>query len=69
MPGHDLKLITHNLVVRSGYTPVKQLPRKFSLEIKGKTKQNIEKLLKVGFIKPIWHPIWLEYTPSKKEKW
>ncbi|XP_072080990.1 uncharacterized protein [Arachis hypogaea] len=68
MPGLDPNLITHNLAVRKGATPVKQAPRKFSNEIEAQVKKEIEKLLVAKFVKPIQHPSWLaNIVPVKKK--
>ncbi|XP_072084691.1 uncharacterized protein [Arachis hypogaea] len=68
MPGLDPNLVTHNLAVRKGATPVKQAPRKFSNEIEAQVKKEIEKLLAAKFVKPIQHPSWLaNIVPVKKK--
>ncbi|XP_025703913.1 uncharacterized protein [Arachis hypogaea] len=67
MPGLDPNLVTHNLAVRKGATPVKQAPRKFSNEIEAQVKKEIKKLLAAKFVKPIQHPSWLAIVPVKKK--
>lgn len=55
MPRLDLRLVTHKLNVKVGTTPVKQAPRYFRPELEIQIKQEIQKLLDFGFIKPIKH--------------
>ena len=59
MSGLNMEQIMHNLTIQIGCASIKQPPQKFSLETEGKIKKEVEKLLKVGFIKPIQHPTWL----------
>ena len=56
MPGLDENLITHELQISFGRRPVKQQARMFRYEIDTQIKEEINKLLNVGFIKPIHHP-------------
>ena len=49
MPG----LVAHTLNVDSEVKPVAQLARIFHTEIKGQIVKEVQKLLAVGFIKPI----------------
>lgn len=59
MPGLSTDLVCHSLHITPHTKSVKQPARVFKPEIKKQIKEEIEKLLKVGFIKPIQHPIWL----------
>ncbi|KAK7252600.1 hypothetical protein RIF29_36664 [Crotalaria pallida] len=68
MLGLNPKLVTHNLAVRADVTPVKQSPRKFSQKIEKAIKDEVEKLLKGHFIKPIQHPSWLANIVRVKKK-
>lgn len=55
MPGLDSRLVTHKLNIKEGTKPLKQAPQHFRPELE-EIKQEIQKLFKVGFIKPIQHP-------------
>lgn len=67
MPDFDPQLVTHKLNIREGCKPIKQAPRNFRPELEVQIKEEIQKLLDVGFIKPIQHPIWLaNIVPVKK---
>lgn len=69
MPGLDSRVVTHKHNIKEGTTPLKQLPRHFRPELEIKIKHEIQKLLDVGFIKPIQHPTWLtNIVPVKKKK-
>ena len=49
--------------------PVAQPARIFHTEIEGQIVKEVQKLLAVGFIKPIQHPRWLSnIVPVKKQK-
>ena len=68
MPGLDEKLVTHELHVTPCCKPVKQSARVFRPEIEVKIKEEIDKLLSAGFIKPIHHPTWLANVVPVKKK-
>ena len=59
MPGIDPLLITHNLNVNPDRKPVQQKKRKFSPERQEALKQEVEKLLEVGFIETPFQQFWL----------
>ncbi|KAB2625536.1 S2-RNase [Pyrus ussuriensis x Pyrus communis] len=59
MPGLDSTLVEHRMPIKEGYKPVKQAPRRMSNEIEEKVKEVIERLVKVGFIKPVKYVEWL----------
>ncbi|CAL8084334.1 unnamed protein product [Prunus armeniaca] len=52
MPGLDRELMEHELPIKEGYLPVKQARRRMSIDTELKVKEEIERLLKAGFIKP-----------------
>ena len=56
MPALDESLVIHELHIFPGSKPVKQQARVFRHEVEIPVKEEINKLLKVGFIKPIHHP-------------
>ncbi|KAM1405500.1 hypothetical protein ACFX2F_000328 [Malus domestica] len=59
MPGLDSALVEHRLPIKEGYKPVKQAPRRMSKEIEEKVKEEIERLVKAGFIRPAKYVEWL----------
>ena len=59
MPGLNPSLVTHKLAVEPTQKPVKQPARVFKPEIELQIKEEIEKLLKAGFVRPSRHPQWL----------
>ena len=68
MPGLDPSLVVHRLNIAPGTVPVKQGQRLFRPEVEVQIKQEIEKLLSAGFIKPIEHPTWLaNIVPVRKK--
>ncbi|KAM1369313.1 hypothetical protein ACFX2F_039920 [Malus domestica] len=59
MPGLDSALVEHRMPIKKGYKPVKQAPRRMSKEIEEKVKEEIERLVKAGFIRPAKYVEWL----------
>jgi len=59
MPGIDPSVIVHKLNVDPNYRPVKQRRRTFTAERNQTVAEEVEKLLKVGFIREIDYPEWL----------
>ncbi|GLJ55837.1 hypothetical protein SUGI_1198920 [Cryptomeria japonica] len=59
MPGLDLDLIIRHLTVKLGAKPVKQKLRKMHPQVALLVKAELEKLLDVGFIRPIDYPEWI----------
>ncbi|CAN6678906.1 unnamed protein product [Malus baccata var. baccata] len=58
MPGLDPALVEHRMPIKEGYKPVKQAPRRMSKEIEEKVKEEIERLVKAGFIRPAKYVEW-----------
>ena len=50
----------HRLPIKSEFHPFQQAPRRMSKEVELKVKDEIEKLLKAKFIRPIRYVQWLE---------
>ncbi|CAN6558617.1 unnamed protein product [Malus baccata var. baccata] len=59
MPGLDSTLVEHIMPINEGYKLVKQAPRRMSNEIEEKVKEEIERLVKAGFIRPAKYVEWL----------
>ncbi|XP_073138571.1 uncharacterized protein [Henckelia pumila] len=59
MPGLDRHLVEHRLPIKDYFKPYKQPSRKMSKEVEAKVKDEIEKLVKAGFIRPIRYAKWL----------
>ncbi|CAN6727421.1 unnamed protein product [Malus baccata var. baccata] len=59
MPGLDPALVEHRMPIKEGYKPIKQAPRRMSKEIEEKVKEEIERLVKAGFIRPAKYVEWL----------
>ncbi|GKV12333.1 hypothetical protein SLEP1_g23490 [Rubroshorea leprosula] len=59
MPGLDRNLVEHELPIRPDFKPFKQPPRRMSPEVTLKVKEEIERLLKVGFIRTSKYVEWL----------
>ncbi|CAL2271996.1 unnamed protein product [Prunus armeniaca] len=59
MPGLPRSLVEHELKIREGFRPFQQSPRRFSIEVQLKVKEEIEQLLKAGFIRTARYVEWL----------
>ncbi|XP_075478796.1 uncharacterized protein LOC142519646 [Primulina tabacum] len=59
MPGLDCKLVEHRLPIKDGFKPYQQPARRMSKEIEARVKEEIEKLLKAKFIRPVRYTKWL----------
>ncbi|KAI5344127.1 hypothetical protein L3X38_012004 [Prunus dulcis] len=69
MPGLDRQLVEHKLPIKDGYLPVKQARRRMSMDTELKVKEEIERLLKAGFIRPTIYADWLaNIVPVLKRK-
>ncbi|XP_073279540.1 uncharacterized protein [Primulina huaijiensis] len=59
MPGLDRKLVEHRLPLKEGFKPFQHPSRRMSKEVELNVKEEVEKLLKAKFIKPIRYTEWL----------
>nr|AAX96256.1 retrotransposon protein, putative, Ty3-gypsy sub-class [Oryza sativa Japonica Group]ABA93298.1 retrotransposon protein, putative, Ty3-gypsy subclass [Oryza sativa Japonica Group] len=59
MPGVPREVIEHKLMVRPDAKPVKQKLRRFAPDQKQAIREELDKLLKAGFIREVLHPEWL----------
>ncbi|GKV20231.1 hypothetical protein SLEP1_g30388 [Rubroshorea leprosula] len=59
MPSLDRNLVEHRLPIKEDFKPFKQLPRRMSPKVTLKVKEEIERLLKVGFIITSRYVEWL----------
>lgn len=68
MPGLDRKVVELKLPIRLDKKHVKQIPRRFEPQILPKIKEEIERLLKCGFIRPARYVDWLANVVPVKKK-
>nr|ABA93256.2 retrotransposon protein, putative, Ty3-gypsy subclass [Oryza sativa Japonica Group] len=59
MPGVPKEVTEHKLMVRPDAKPVKQKLRRFAPDRKQAIREELDKLLKAGFIREVLHPEWL----------
>jgi hypothetical protein len=59
MPGLDRGMVEHRLPVKQGFCPYRQPARSFNSEVMVKMKEEIERLLKAGFIQPCRYAEWV----------
>ncbi|CAL2228343.1 unnamed protein product [Prunus armeniaca] len=68
-PSVDRELVEHKLPIKEGYLPVKQARRRMSMDTELKVKEEVERLLKAGFIRPAIYADWLaNIVPVLKRK-
>ncbi|XP_059659004.1 uncharacterized protein LOC132305373 [Cornus florida] len=68
MPGLSRKLVEHRLPIKKDFQPYKQPPRRMSSEVVLKIKEEIERLLKAGFIRTVRYVEWLSNVVSVMKK-
>jgi hypothetical protein len=59
MPGIPREVIEHHLKIHTDARPVRQKPRKQSIERQNFIREEVRKLLQAGFIEEVYHPVWL----------
>jgi hypothetical protein len=59
MLGLERKLVEHRLPIKPGLRPHKQPTRNFSQKIIGRVKEEVDRLLKAGFIQPYRYTEWV----------
>jgi hypothetical protein len=59
MPGIPREVIEHHLKIHPDARPVRQKPRKQSIERQNFIHEEVRKLLQAGFIEEVHHPMWL----------
>nr|CAJ86273.1 H0901F07.10 [Oryza sativa] len=72
MPGVPREVIEHKLMVRPDAKPVKQRLRRFAPDRKQAIREELDKLLKAGFIREVLHSEWLAnpvMVRKSNEKW
>lgn len=69
MLGLDKKLVEHRLLTKEGYIPFQQPARRMTNEVVIKVKEEIKKLLDVGFIHPTRYVQWLSNVVPIVKKW
>jgi hypothetical protein len=68
MPRLSQKLVEHQLPIKSGFKPYKQPARRFNLIIHDRVKEEVERLLDAGFIRPCRYTEWVSYIIPMEKK-
>jgi hypothetical protein len=68
MPGIPRDVAEHSLDIRAGARPVKQHLRRFDEEKRRAIGKEVHKLMAAGFIKEVFHPVWLANPVLVKKK-
>lgn len=69
MPGVSIEVAKHKLPIKEGFKPVIQGPRRMSAEVIGMVKDEIERLVKANFIRPVQYGMAGKYSTSHQEEW
>jgi hypothetical protein len=59
MPGISSEVIKHKLGIDPSFKPIKQKERRYTVERHETIRQEVNRLLKVGFIRLVDYPSWL----------
>nr|AAX95307.1 Retrotransposon gag protein, putative [Oryza sativa Japonica Group]ABA93246.1 retrotransposon protein, putative, unclassified [Oryza sativa Japonica Group] len=59
MPSLNRELVEHRLPIKPGFRPYKQPPRRFNPLLYDRVKEEIDRLLKAGFIRPCRYAEWV----------
>jgi hypothetical protein len=59
MSGIPREVIGHKLRINPAFKPIKQKERRYTSERRETIWVEVNKLLEVGFIRPVDYPIWL----------
>jgi hypothetical protein len=59
MLGIPREVIEHRLGIDPAFKPIKQKERRYTPERREAIRLEVNKLLEVGFIRPVDYPIWL----------
>jgi hypothetical protein len=68
MPRLSRELVEHRLPIKSGFMPYKQSARRFNPIIHDQVKEEVERLLDVGFIRPCRYVKWVSNIVPVKKK-
>ncbi|KAL0445387.1 UNVERIFIED_CONTAM: hypothetical protein Slati_2261400 [Sesamum latifolium] len=68
IPGLDPKVVVHHLSVKKGAHPVKQGQRRFRPELIPLIEIEVNKLIKVGFIREVKYPMWISSIVPVRKK-
>ena len=77
LPGLSRKLVEHRLPINEGFLPFQQALRRMAPDITLKIKEEIERLVRAGFIRPARYVEWLSNIvpvikinkSTNKKKW
>jgi hypothetical protein len=68
MPGLTRELIKHRLPIKAGFRPYKQGTQNFKLEIIGRVKEEVDRLLQARFIQPCRYIYWVSNIVPVEKK-
>ena len=68
MSGLSRDLVEHKLPIKYGFRPHKQSPRRFNSNLYDRIKEEIDRLLKAGFIRPCRYAKWISNIVPVEKK-
>ena len=69
MPGINPAIICRRVAINPGIKTVKQKPRKMNEERSQALCDEVDQLLRAGFIRETFYPNWLTDSAKKNDKW
>jgi hypothetical protein len=72
MPGLDRSIVEHRLPLKKGFWPFQQRARQMRSEVLEEVKNEIEKMLEAGFIRPCRYAEWISSivpVQKKDDQW
>ena len=72
MPGLDRSIVEHRLPLKKGFRPFQQRARQMKAEVLEEVKQEVQKMLDAGFIRPCRYAEWIYsvvHVQKKDGRW
>jgi hypothetical protein len=68
MPGLDNNIVKHRLPLKNGFRPFQQRARELKAEVLVEVKNEVEKMLEVGFVRPCRYAEWISSVVPVQKK-
>jgi hypothetical protein len=68
MPGLSRELVEHRLLIKAGFRPYKWGAWNFKSEIVRRVKEEVDRLLQAGFIRPCRYTDWVSNIAPMEKK-
>ena len=68
MLGLDPKVVVHHLAVKKSVRPIKQVQRRFHLDLIPQIENEVNKLIEAGFVREVNYPTWISNIVPVRKK-